>query len=85
MALQKNITTKDNFNIDVSLKNVYIKVESVNATKNEGTISVSFKNEDYVFQIKNFLFTPSMGSDNFIKQAYLHLKSLPEFADAVDC
>jgi hypothetical protein len=34
---------------------------------------------------ESYQFTPNMNSDNFIKQAYLHLKSLPEFADAVDC
>jgi len=30
-------------------------------------------------------FAPNLDGDNFIRQAYLHLKTLPEFADAVDC
>jgi hypothetical protein len=30
-------------------------------------------------------FIPDMEGGNFIKQAYLYLKTLPEFADAVDC
>jgi hypothetical protein len=28
---------------------------------------------------------PSLDGDNSIRQAYLHLKTLPEFANAVDC
>lgn len=33
----------------------------------------------------DFEFTPDLESaDNFIKQAYLHLKTLPEFSDAQD-
>jgi len=32
-----------------------------------------------------FSFMPVDSSDNLIRQAYLHLKTLPEFADAVDC
>jgi hypothetical protein len=32
-----------------------------------------------------FRFTPDLSGPNFIAQAYLHLKSLPEFAGATDC
>jgi hypothetical protein len=30
-------------------------------------------------------FVPDLSGPNFIAQAYLHLKSLPEFAGATDC
>jgi hypothetical protein len=30
-------------------------------------------------------FVPDLDGPNFIRQAYLHLKTLPEFADATDC
>lgn len=30
-------------------------------------------------------FIPSLDGDNFIRQAYMHLKSLPEFHGAADC
>jgi hypothetical protein len=30
-------------------------------------------------------FIPSLDESNFIRQAYQHLKTLPEFAGAVDC
>jgi hypothetical protein len=32
-----------------------------------------------------FDFVPDLSGPNFIRQAYLHLKSLPEFAGATDC
>jgi hypothetical protein len=36
---------------------------------------------------KHYKFTASVsdGAENFIKQAYAHLKTLPEFAGATDC
>jgi hypothetical protein len=34
---------------------------------------------------KQFVFAPNLDGPNFIKQAYEHLKTLPEFDGAVDC
>jgi hypothetical protein len=61
----------------------YIKVESVSATKNIASISVSFTKGIQI--VKAYEFVPSLGNSNFIAQAYDHLKTLPEFAGAVDC
>lgn len=91
MALKSNIKLKDNFNIDIEFKDCYIKVSSVNGSKINIIYNIDFfknYNEDFasdLFYSKQASFTPNMNGDNFIKQAYLHLKSLPEFADAVDC
>jgi hypothetical protein len=66
---------------------LYIKVESVAGDKIKIKASVTFKNEEtneYLMQ-KDFSFAPNMNGSNFIAQSYLHLKSLPEFANAVDC
>ena len=38
-----------------------------------------------VIDIVHGNFVPALDGDNFIRQAYLHLKTLPEFANAVDC
>ena len=39
----------------------------------------------YKMAIYNFSFVPDLQSeDNFIKQAYLYLKTLPEFSAAID-
>lgn len=96
MALQKTIKVSgnaslfgDGFNIhSIQLEkqiDSYIKVSNVNGNKNNIQFNVSYFNDDVEIGIKTFNFTPTLDGDNFIKQAYLHLKALPEFADAVDC
>jgi len=64
----------------------YIKVDSVYGDKTQLTANVSFKGETQSFN-KQYQIPASVenGSDNFIAQAYTHLKTLPEFAGAVDC
>jgi hypothetical protein len=34
---------------------------------------------------QRFVFVPNLNGENFIAQAYQHLKILPEFAGATDC
>jgi hypothetical protein len=62
------------------------KVVSVQGDKERLVIDVLFK-ADGINYHKNYSFTPSIdeNSTNFIKQAYLHLKTLEEFAVAEDC
>jgi hypothetical protein len=62
----------------------YIKVEAVNGTKANVNCSVSFIGEKVRFQ-KAYTFEPDLEGGNFIKQAYEHLKTLPEFTGVVDC
>ena len=64
----------------------YIKVVAVSGDKLKLNAVVSFKGETHSFN-KNYEFTASVesGSLNFIAQAYQYLKTLPEFAGAVDC
>jgi hypothetical protein len=64
--------------------NAYIKVERVNASKDSASADVSFTENDKKTS-SSYTFTPSLDGDNFIKQAYQHLKTLPEFAGATDC
>jgi hypothetical protein len=65
---------------------LYIKVESVNGTKDSVCANVSYTDESKSKKLleKSFSFTPNMES-NFIAQAYNYLKTLPEFSGAVDC
>ena len=80
--------SSDGFNLDVgdqtALFDAYIKVKSVRATKETGNAVVSFTGAQGCFE-KTYDFAPSMDGGNFIKQAYLHLKTLPEFSNATDC
>jgi len=97
MAFRKNITVEGKLLIQLPhgvvekgnesfSSNAYIKVVSVMAGKSNGTAIVSFENDQKTFT-KSFDFPVSVGdgAPNFIKQAYEHLKTLPEFAGAIDC
>jgi|APSaa5957512535_1039671.scaffolds.fasta_scaffold17927_2 hypothetical protein len=87
MALKETQKVKAPFvgEIDVI---AYIKVELVNGSKDYIDASVKTTSSvtgDIISQAA-YRFIPSVatGAENFIKQAYLHLKTLPEFADATD-
>ena len=69
----------------VTVVDSYIKVESVDACKDNATALVSVSKNGHQYRVAKYEFTPDLEGENFIKQAYLHLKTLPEFADAEDC
>jgi hypothetical protein len=61
----------------------YIKVMTVGGSKEMMFATVNFRSGAQQFN-KNYSFVPNMNS-NFIAQAYNYLKTLPDFAGAVDC
>jgi len=87
VALKKQIFLVDNFDILVDIGTSYICVEQVDASKAKATAVVSFNSEsnDKTFTTKLYDFQPDLAGRNFIAQGYNHLKTLPEFAGAVDC
>jgi hypothetical protein len=62
------------------------KISSINGNKTKLTFKVSHIGDVASFD-RSYSFEPSVsdGSENFIKQAYLYLKTLPEFSGAEDC
>jgi len=62
----------------------YVKVEDVTGTKDEISFTASMTGGSFSVS-KSFLFTPDMNGPTYIKQADLHLKSLPEYAGALEC
>jgi len=68
----------------VNLQNAYIKVETVNGSKELVTATVVTKIGETA-KTKFYYYKPNLDGSNFIKQSYEHLKTLPEFADASDC
>jgi len=65
----------------------YVRIDKVNGSKNAMNASVGFYKdnaEGELIKAEGFAFTPTLDS-NFIAQAYAHLKTLPEFAGAIDC
>jgi len=66
---------------------LYVRVESINATKKVVRCRVMFYDKDgtELVSVKSYSFPPSMDGRNFIAQSYEYLKTLPEFAGATDC
>lgn len=86
MALSKTISVAA-FGQDVQIPDAYIKVSSVNGTKSEVfcTVTTHTKDQDKFVKTQIYSFAPNMNGNNFIAQSYDHLKTLEEFAGAVNC
>lgn len=84
MALAKTVSTIHGF----EAVNAYHRVEGVSLI---GKDQVSFHVRSYMASDKPFFAEQvktapyEIDGDNPIKQAYKHLKTLPEFAGATDC
>ena len=87
MALAKNIVLKDNFGDDKQFSNAYIKVDLLNGSKTEMRVAIGFykQKDGQKINSQQATFIPNLSGANFIAQAYDHLKTMPEFAGAVDC
>jgi hypothetical protein len=83
MALQLNKTTKEG----ITVTDAYCKVGSIsNLDKTVMIVNVNYSGDkdSKPFTVERVSIAYDMTGDNPIKQAYDHLKTLPEFADAVD-
>ena len=85
MALSRTIST----DWGITVSGSYCRVEAVSLTSKD---RISFHARSYTasegvpFFAETRVDCPyEINGENPIKQAYEHLKSLPEFADAVDC
>lgn len=87
MALTKNVTLKNNFGEDSVFGNAYIRVDKVIAGKASMVASVAFykAKDGAAITTQQHECPVDLDGGNFIKQAYEHIKTLPEFAGAVDC
>ena len=87
MALKKDLILIDNFGIEVTIPNVYIKIVRVDGTKENMSATVyCYKNQSSdVLKQSTHSFQPALDGSNFIAQGYAHIKTLPEFAGAADC
>ena len=90
MALTKTyVKTENLFDGALQIPNAYWKVESVTSTKNNSSCVVSIsrilEGKQTGVETKQYRFQTDMQGDNPIRQAYKHLKTLPEFAGAIDC
>jgi len=87
MAFKMQITVKNNFNDDVIFNNIYTKIEMISGNKEKIRVDLIYKRQsDELIVLKQcYFFVPDLNGNNFIAQAYEHLKTLPEFSGVVDC
>lgn len=87
MALSKTVTLKNNFGELSTFSDAYVRVEHVGSTKElSKAIVIIYKEKGGIPVSSNtYEYAHDLNGNNNIKQAYEHLKTLPEFADAVDC
>lgn len=89
MALTATLTLTDNFGVDVTLPDLYVRVDRVDGGKQSviATAGLYRKNGAELVANSTYTFQPSVAESaaNFIAQAYEHLKTLPEFEGAEDC
>lgn len=88
--------TIPNLNLEsgICINNSYARVSTIGGDKNSLIINLCayldkeafLDGKDFIKQ-STFQFTPDVSdeSNNFIKQAYDYLKTLPGYEDAVDC
>ena len=87
MALKKDFSFDTKYGVSATVPGCYIKVASVEASKETGVASVSFYrgNKSELLEEARYQFQVDLEGENFIAQAYDYLKTLPEFSDATDC
>jgi len=84
MAIKKTTITQQGFNA----VDAYHRVEGTQVSKDTITFQVrSYKDNSGLphFADASFNCAYNISGNNPIAQAYVHLKTLPEFADAIDC
>ena len=86
MAIRTSIKkTEPGFVGELVANDVYVKVSGIYGSKDSISFqAIGIANDQQIFS-GSFSFAPTLEGDNFIKQAYAHLKTLPDFAGAVDC
>lgn len=88
MAIKKDTAFTAQGGFEVLVTDAYIKIANVVGDKNSVSASIHWLKNSEVsdpFKVTTCQFKPSMSGMNFIAQAYNHLKTLPEFAGAIDC
>ena len=82
MALQQTFS-----HLGFPLTDAYLKISSYTGDKKYLRFNLEIKATEsgVPLDMLSYSFSLDLEGSNPIKQAYLHLKTLPEFADAIDC
>lgn len=86
MALKNNCQLPA-YGKTVVIADAYCRVDTINGSKNTMAIQLGIYSDQGQTLVakKTYQFLPDLNGENFIRQAYLHLKKLPEFDQAQDC
>jgi hypothetical protein len=86
MAISKTLLI-NSFGKEILFENSYIKVDLFDGNKLNMNFNVISYDKFQGIRLKSDLysFALDLNGGNPIRQAYLHLKTLPEFATATDC
>ncbi len=86
MALQKTLSLPNNLGSTTQIENAYIRVDRSEVTKNTMSTEVGIYESADGKKLKVSFYGSSynLDGDNPIKQAYQHIKTLPEFTGATD-
>jgi hypothetical protein len=64
----------------------YCKITNINTNLSNANITLECSGENYkILNQYPVVFSVEDDAPNFVRQAYLHLKTLPEFSGATDC
>jgi hypothetical protein len=88
MALTATTVLTDNFQEQITFVDVYIRVEQVAASRigSSADVIIYRKKDGQQLARQSYQFSADLKpGENHLKQAYEHLKTLPEFSDATDC
>ena len=88
MAFTSTIVLADNFQEQITFADAYIRVEQVSASRvgSSADVIIYRKKDGQQLVRQSYQFSAELEpGENHLKQAYEFLKTLPEFADAVDC
>jgi hypothetical protein len=86
MALKNTFKIQDAFG-ERSFSDAYTKVEAISGGKDNLVVFARTRTQPggACLHETRVQFVPDLGGNNFIKQAYTHLKLRDEFANAEDC
>jgi hypothetical protein len=84
---KKTFTLVSNFKTNVTFPDCYVRVTFVESTKESSKVTYGIFNasKEDLLSKREFISSHNLDSKNFIAQEYDHMKTMPEFAGAIDC
>lgn len=77
--------TEPGFSGELVAENVYVKIAAISGGVDVLNYQAAGTLDGVQVFTGSYSFRPAINGENFIAQSYAHLKSMPEFAGAVDC